>query len=414
MGLVCEEGAGADESRRSGFRNRVRTVGPGGCRRGGSTSPGMGRHAHGERRHSAPVSGHERDFQRRWEVSRHGGRKSAQIWKTQGWQPVARLAHQDQIEAVVFSPSRPFLATAGDDKTARIWEIESGVEALRVTHLGPVVDVAFDRSGRYLATASVDRSARVVEAPVESRSPWETGKPTAAAFSPSGARIATGDLSGAVRIWDVEMRQLAKVASSLGREITAVGFSPDERVLAVGAYSGAASVIDVSSGAQVSRFDHGARIKGIVTETRGNWVFTGGDDGNVKVWSAADGRLAATLEQHDPVTSLAISPDGSRLAVTTGIFGSRPHGAFLLWDVNARRLLRRVEQPVALQGVALSEDSRAVATAGQDNQARVWDAASGREAPPAPHDQPVWAVRSPRTENIWRPAPRMATPASGR
>lgn len=321
------------------------------------------------------------------------GGNRAEVWKTRGWTRIARLEHQSNIEAIVFHPRRPLLATASDDRTARIWDIPSGSEVARVTHEEAVLDINFARDGRYMVTASVDHSARVVEVPVDSALPWESGKPTAVDFDARGERIATGDFYGSVRVWNVQSRQLVQTAAVFpNQEITAARFSPDERYLAVGARSGAASILDLSSGKQVSHFDHGARVKSIVMQVGNHWTFTGGDDAKVKMWSP-DGLLLATLDQPDPVTGLALSSDGSRLAVTTGRFGDHPRGGFALWNVGTRTVLRRVENlAVSLEAISFGVDSRIIATAGQDKKARLWDAASGRERLEIAFDQPVWAV----------------------
>ena len=188
----------------------------------------------------------------------------AQIWKTQGWNLVARLEHQDEVQAIVFHPWRPLLATASNDRTARIWDLASGGESARVAHQGPVEDVNFGDDGRRLVSASDDHSARVVDVPAEMALPWETGKPTAADFDARGERIATGDSSGAMRLWNVADRKLLLTTEVFQKqEITAIRFSPDERYLAVATRSGAAGIVDVASGRAVSHFDYGQWIKSI-------------------------------------------------------------------------------------------------------------------------------------------------------
>jgi WD40 repeat protein len=321
------------------------------------------------------------------------GEHRVEVWKTQGWSRIAQLEHQNTIEAIVFHPRRPLLATASDDRTARIWDIPSGSEVARVSHQEAVLDVNFDREGRRMVTASNDHSARIVEVPADSALAWESGKPTAADFDALGERIATGDFYGSVRLWNVQSRQLVRtVVVFKNQEITAVRFSPDERYLAVGARSGAASIVDLSSGQQVSHFDHGAWVKSIVMEAGHHWTFTGGVDAKVKIWSP-DGRLLETLDQGDPVTALALSSDGRRLAVTTGRFGDHPRGGFAVWNVLTRTVLRRVESlPVSFEAISFDVHSRIIATAGQDKRARLWDAASGRERLQMAFDQPVWAV----------------------
>ena len=321
------------------------------------------------------------------------GGYQAEVWKTDGWSVIARLEHQNNIEAMVFHPQQPLLATASDDRTARIWNIESGSEVRRVSHLEPVLDVNFNRRGQRVVTASVDHSAQVVEVEADPDFPWENGKPTAADFTRDGQYIATGDLYGSVRIWNLLNRQLmAEISVFNNEEITALRFSPDERYLAAASRPGTVSVMDASSRAQLFRASHGAKINSIAIEKGNHWTFTGGEDGKVKKWSFG-GQLAATLEQTDPVTDMAVSENGRRLAVTMGRFGEAPHGGTVLWDLTTGKPLRQIEtSSVPLQAAEFSSDSHWLVTGGQDNTARLWDATTGVERRRFVHDHPVWTV----------------------
>ncbi|MGE5764665.1 MAG: CHAT domain-containing protein [Mycobacterium leprae] len=59
-------------------------------------------------------------------------------------QQVARLADDDSVMAVAFSPDGTRLATASRDNTARLWEVSSGQEMARLAHDDSVMAVAFN------------------------------------------------------------------------------------------------------------------------------------------------------------------------------------------------------------------------------------------------------------------------------
>jgi WD40 repeat protein/tetratricopeptide (TPR) repeat protein len=91
-----------------------------------------------------------------------------------------------------------------------------------------------------------------------------------------------------------------------------------------------------------------------------------------------------TLHGHKgPVTSVAFSPDGTRI-VTGGGSQSEPFEA-KVWDARTGMLLFDLKGlPPRLEGintpvvcVAFSADSKRIVTAGSDNTARVWDATTG-------------------------------------
>ncbi|KAL1435995.1 hypothetical protein MTO96_010754 [Rhipicephalus appendiculatus] len=60
---------------------------------------------------------------------------------------------------------------------------------------------------------------------------------------------------------------------------------------------------------------HLSSVYCVLFDRSGSYIFTGADDLLVKMWSAQDGRLLATLRGHSAeITDLAVSPDNQLLA----------------------------------------------------------------------------------------------------
>jgi WD40 repeat protein len=112
------------------------------------------------------------------------------------------------------------------------------------------------------------------------------------------------------------------------------------------------------------------------------------------LWRLCHGEVLAVDAHERWVRSLAISPDGGRLA--TGSFDHRVR----LWDAAGGRLLHSLHEHTApVHRVAFSPDGKLLASGSDDTTVRLWDAEAGRplhcftahRRDASPHNR-VWAV----------------------
>jgi len=121
---------------------------------------------------------------------------------------------------------------------------------------------------------------------------------------------------------------------------------------------------------------HRGEIKALAYAPDGSLLLSGGNDGLVKIWEPANGRLTTTLKGHGAgITALAVSPDGTTLAS-----GSQDQ-SIRLWALPEGRFLRVLRgHRQAITGLAFSGDGERLVSTATERQLRVWNVADASQA----------------------------------
>ena len=214
---------------------------------------------------------------------------------------------------------------------------------------------------------------------------------TCAAFSPDGNRIASGSMDGTARIWDVSKREIITTLKVATHAMWSVAFTPDGKSLMTAGTDGV-QFWSVDSWQPISNFP--GRLAalsqaGTLVATAESSPFKWEEIGAVKLWNWRTGRLLRTFDQ--PGRVLALSPDGSRLAVAGKNTGIN------LWDAGSGKLLRTLATENSVWSLRFSPDGRRLASAGWTSGVSVWNLED--DSPPqkiSGHRLNVWsAVFSP-------------------
>src|SRR5262249_37184494 len=192
--------------------------------------------------------------------------------------PIVLKGHTDAVESAAFSPDGTQVLTRTADGVAWIWPADgAGSPSALEGHSGPISRAAFPSDGRRVMAASANtlhiwsantgQKIRDVSAP----DPW-------IAISPDGSRAVTSTTDGRYRLW------------TLG--------DPD-------------GVVDLQGVERIMRSTTGRRDI-MFSGADGRVIVTG--DG-IAIWSASGGAPIAVRSQPTGILSIALSPDGTRLAV---------------------------------------------------------------------------------------------------
>jgi WD40 repeat protein/serine/threonine protein kinase len=283
---------------------------------------------------------------------------TARIWRLHRDAEPLRLAEAQGEARFVAAAATGTAIAISDGDAIEIWDAS---EPRRVSRLEPEIGhlggVTFFPDGTRLAVIGSEGRAAIVDmlgkrARVDIR---QSSTIWAAATSPEGAYLATGDDSGVTKIWrGSDGLELASwpVAQAA---IVGLQYSPDGAHLAVSSADGIARVIDTTSGTAPAFLARLAGGTATFDPARSRVVTTPNSDRNVAiVWDLATGTRLLELEGHGDVLTSAHFTRNGELLVTASFDGSAK-----LWDAASGNLLASlIDQRVpVLAALSLAGDS---------------------------------------------------------
>jgi WD40 repeat protein len=333
-----------------------------------------------------------------WTLASAGSDGKIFIWEvpTGGWDsssctPGATLTgHAGTVWSLAFGPDGRLLS-GGENTSLILWQFSQPPRFARpVPGPGGLRSLAHSADGHWIAAGTNDGKLALWNA-------LSLGKPTvvqadhdeitSVAFDQKGGKLACGDKSGRVHVWDLTGGGLKHAPEFLlvspdpvaDKGVWSIAFEPKGARLAVGFGSGRIRLWDIRTGAPVWESGQGVTelVSSLVFSPDAKTLVSGGDDRQIHIWD-----LASLKEAHSPlqghsesITSLALNRDGSLLASASS------DKTVQIWDV--RSDYAKLGPPLVgpeniVANVAFSPDGKRLAAVDLDSSIFLWDVALRR------------------------------------
>jgi WD40 repeat protein len=304
-----------------------------------------------------------------------GADKTLRVWDVATAQPVIKVDVPAAVEAVAIHPNGMQAATGAADGSIAVWKLAEppALERPIMGHTGRISSLVYSNDGSLIFSASADGSLRAFQsADGAQRHAAQVGSPVHdLAISPDGQWVATAGEDKLVKVWNANGLGPAGKPQFGGFSgpVRSVSFSPDnQQVIGGGAAGSETIVFNLASGEAVQAGgEQAGPIVGVATAgEKGEWIVSASADKGVRVWPLLAVRQIPGHSQ--PVTALASLP-----TAPNQILSGSGDGSVRLWNLDNGQQMQAMNYGAAVSSVAVRPDGQRIAAAGASNVVRLWN-----------------------------------------
>lgn len=259
------------------------------------------------------------------------------IWDLPNQDYVHIIESHTEVTDAALSPDETRVVAVSGSSLLEIWELASGQLTATCQSSGATIDkVCSTPDGRFAFTTPWSPFLQTGEEKDTFLRRWclRTGIATPLrecvsgdnstrnlVCTPDGTLLVTAESARSVALWDARNLRKLRHLGSVPDDVSGLAVSPNGRLIAVGDEgSGEVSLWGLSSGECVQQIPAHKRhcyTRALCFSGDGHYLYTGSDDGSLRIWNVDDGTLVAAEYFRAWVT--AISPLGAKYDVWVGL-----------------------------------------------------------------------------------------------
>lgn len=295
------------------------------------------------------------------------------------------IGHRKEISVFTLSPDGRYALTGDEDENNFLWDVKTGTASRVIGKPEPmrikVVTARFSPDTSILLWARYRKHMPVLWdvksgkrlGVLSSRDKGHAAEVVTVAFSDDGKYVATGDILGAIVLWNMKDRTAVRKFSAHAGRVGSLAFVPGRAEFVSAGDDGAVRLWMVGRALVSNLKEPGAGVTAMAVSSDGKVVYAASGDGLVRGWNVALRSLRGTLAFNNrQINSIAISPDSDFIAL------AEENESILVWNVHESKVAWNKKLDYSALQVAFSPDGKSLFTSGGDNWIREWETSSGR------------------------------------
>uniref|UniRef100_A0AAQ6A213 Angio-associated migratory cell protein n=1 Tax=Amphiprion ocellaris TaxID=80972 RepID=A0AAQ6A213_AMPOC len=287
--------------------------------------------------------------------------------------------HTGSVFCVTLDPATNSMAvTGGEDDKAYVWRVSDGEVLLECTgHKDSVTCAVFSHDSSLVASGDMSGMIKVwkVETKEEIWS-FEVGDLEWLEWHPCAPVLLAGTNDGSVWMWKIPAGD-CKTFQSPACQATSGKVLPDGKRAVVGYEDGTVRVWDLKQGNSIhvikGQDGHQGALTCLACNKDGSLVLTGSVDGSAKLINTTTGKVM-TRWQAEERRSVYLAESNSFLPLIAVAYLD---GTLAIYDLSTQVLRHRCQHEAGIVHLQWEDSSSVVSTCCLDGALRLWDARSG-------------------------------------